>query len=368
MSDNEPSPEDSSASLPEGKKRVRKRRRKRGSSRQTLFLKKREILREMHSGHELGAVSLKEQIARLKSAKNAENEAKPVEERWGSSRTTQRGWGWFLVRVFALLVPVLAIVTAIFLTKREKADLRYPDQLNLNISEEERKFEPVGAKAWFDKNPHASYDRSIGILRTLNEAEGEKVPAGVFRREDFTRKQIEDRGIGWQSGFIITDPRKFSWSIAETGGVGYLILEGLREDRSTYRTYFVKSDEGIRMDWAATTAWSELPVEELTGDGGEGRVLIRCVLSKEPYFDGVNDRDRSWYLMMLPDSEEQFWGYAPANTPLDEELLDLFQFGRIVLDRKKEVRATLRISRSDKAAKPNRFEIVELITEEWVLP
>ena len=65
------------------------------------------------------------------------------------------------------------------------------------------------------------------------------------------------------------------------------------------------------MDWAATTAWSELPVEELTGDGGEGRVLIRCVLSKEPYFDGVNDRDRSWYLMMLPDSEEQFWGYAP---------------------------------------------------------
>ncbi len=368
MTEEDPSPEDSPAPLPEGKKRVRKRRKKRGSSRETLFLKKREILREMHSGHESGAVSLKEQVARLKSAKDAEKEAKPVEERWGSSSSNQRGWGWFLVRVFALLVPVLAIITAIFLMKRHKADSRYPDQLYLNISEEERKFEPVGAKAWFDKNPSLSYDSSIAILRRLNEAVGKEVPEDVFRRKDFTLGQIEDRGIGWNSGFVTTDPRKFKWTIAETEGVGYLILEGVREDRTTYRTYFVKSEEGIRMDWAASTGWSQVPVEELPGATGEQQVLVRCVLSKEPYFDTNSDPSRSWYLFMLPGSEEQFWGYAPAGTQLDQDLLDLFQFGRIVLERKKDVRATLRISRSPQSTKEDRFEIVELITEEWVLP
>ena len=368
MSDKESSPEDSSKQLPEGRRFIRKRRKKRGSSRQTLFLKKREILREMHADDQLGAVSLKEQVARLKSAKDAEEESKPVEERWGSNRSAQRGWGWFLVRVFALLVPVLAIVTAFLLMKREKPNAPRGDQLNLNISEEERKFEPVGAKAWFDKNPGVSYDSSIAILRRLNEAAGKELPQDVFRREGFTFRQIEERGIGWNAGFVTTDPRKFNWSIAETNGVGYLILRGVREDRTTYRTYFVKSDQGIRMDWAASTAWSQVPVGELADAAAEQKVLVRCVLSKEPYFDATSDRSRSWYLMLTPGSEEQFWGYAPANTPLDQDLLDLFQFGRMVLERKDEVRATLRISKPKVAAKENHFEIVELVTEEWVLP
>ena len=56
---NNPAPEEGSPSkqMPEGMRVVRKRRKKRGSSRQTLFLKKREILREMHD--EGGIVGVK---------------------------------------------------------------------------------------------------------------------------------------------------------------------------------------------------------------------------------------------------------------------------------------------------------------------
>ena len=67
MSEEEPPSDTGSKNLPEGMRVVRKRRKKKKGSRQTLFLKKREILRDMHE--DTDAVGVKEQVERLKTAK-----------------------------------------------------------------------------------------------------------------------------------------------------------------------------------------------------------------------------------------------------------------------------------------------------------
>ncbi|MCH2064491.1 MAG: hypothetical protein MK194_12270 [Roseibacillus sp.] len=372
MADNaSSSKDDSSKNLPEGMRVVRKRRKRSSDSHQTLFLKKKEILREMHSEEGRGAIGLKEQLSRLKTIKEAQQDGKPVEERWGDDRAGQRGLARILLWVFALLVPVLAIVTAFVLTKGgEEMSPRSENQLNFsfNVSEEEDEFKPMGPRAWFENNPHDSFVTSIGILDRLNQSADGRVPDAVFRREDFTLKQIADRGLGWASRFTTTDPRKFQWSIADTEDIGYLVLEGLREDQSTFRSYFVKSEEGLRMDWAASTAWSEVSAGELATSVAEHDVTLRCFLNKKPHYDSRSDQERSWYLITVPGSDLQFWGFVPAGSSLDEELLNLFQFGRFILDRKEEVRVIARVSKPVEPVKENQFEIVELVTEEWVLP
>jgi hypothetical protein len=326
----------------------------------------------MTSDEAMGAIGVKEQLSRLKTVKEAQQEERPVDERWGEATVSQRGFSRILLWAFALVVPVLAIVTALVLTKgAEKKNLPAENELNfsVNVFEEEDKFEPMGPRAWFENNPHDSFVTSIEILDKLNQSADGSIPAAVFRRADFTMKQISDRGLGWTSRFTTTDPRKFKWSIADTEGIGYLVLEGLREDQSTFRSYFVKAEEGLRMDWAASTAWSEVPAGKLgTSVAEDDRVMLRCVLQKEPHYDSRLDEERSWYLITLPGSDLQLWGFVPGGSSLDEELLDLFHFGRFILERKEEVRVIARVSKPVEAVKENQFEIVELVTEEWVLP
>ena len=369
MADNDSSSKDSSSkNLPEGMRVVRKRRKRSSESRQTLFLKKREILREMHSDEGRKAIGLKEQLARLKTIRQSQKDDKPVEERWDEEEVDQGKFHRVLLWVFALLVPVLAIVTAFVLGKgTEKGSPRSENKLNFSFNVSEEAFVPMGPRAWFESNPHDSYVSSIEILDRLNESPEGVVPDSVFREEDFSLREIAARGIGWTSRFK-TDPRTFKWSIADEEGVGFLVLEGLREDQSTFRSYFVKSAEGLRMDWAASTAWSEVPVSKLPEAVGEGNLLLRCVLDKQPHFDSRADQERSWFLITFPGSEQQLWGFVPAGSSVDESLLNLFQFGRFILERKEGVRAIVRIGKPAGDLKENQVEILELVAEEWVLP
>lgn len=371
QSDKPSSEASSSKQMPEGMRVVRKRRKRRGGSKETLFLKKREILREMHD--ESGAVSLKDQVARLKSAKDAKDDGKPVEERWGAQKSGERGVRWLLLRVVALLVPVLAIITGFLMVRGERGRALvdpYEDELNLDMSEEDQVFKPAGPIAWFVNHPHEAYEASLGILDKLNEGSAEDVPAGVFRQEEFATAQIAERGIGWESDFTTKDLREFNWDISKTKTTGYLLVEGVREDQSKFRSYFVRTSDGVRLDWGATTAWSEVPFEDLIANPPKKKILVRCLLSKEPHFDTLRGPAslRSWFLLRTPNSDTHVWGFAPAGSELDDKLLELFQFGRVVMERKDEVRATLKISKPEFGTKENQFEIEELMTEEWVLP
>ena len=122
------------------------------------------------------------------------------------------------------------------------------------------------------------------------------------------------------------------------------------------------------MDWAASTAWGEVPPADLFSAVGQREVMIRCSLDKQPHYDSKVDEQRSWFLVMLPGSEKQVWGFAPAGSPVDRDLLGLFNFGNFILDRQEDVRAVIRVGNGKGNLKENQVEIVELLAGEWVLP
>ena len=65
---------------------------------------------------------------------------------------------------------------------------------------------------------------------------------------------------------------------------------------------------------------------------------------------------------------QQLWGFAPAGSPLDRDLLELFNFGKFFLDREQDVRVAVQVGKGEGTLKENQVEIIELLAGEWVLP
>ena len=368
MSDDPPASKNSPDNLPKGRRVVRRGSRKKRKSRQTLFLKKREILRDMISDEGTGAISVKDQLSRLKSARKAEVESKPVDAGWGNADSGRRG-ARLVLWSLALVVPLLAIVTAFVLSLEDRQKGRTVNQLNFDFNlPGKEQFSVSGPSAWFEENPHEHYVAAIQILDQLNQSTEGNIPDTVFRRQAFAVKEIETRGLGWDSDFMTADPRTFQWTISGNNEISFLVLEGLRADQTSFRSYFVDSGKGLKMDWAASTAWSEVPAAGVV-PALEGRpVMLRCILDKQPHYDSSVDETRSWFVLRLLDSGEPLWGFAPKGSPLDRALLDLFNFGDLIFERKENQRAVVRIRKGESGLKANQVEIVELLANDWVLP
>ena len=366
MADDPSPPNEPPRGIPKGMRVERSGSAKRAVSRLTLFLKKREIPDAVASEKGSGAGGLKGQLPRLEPAKKLEKPGKPVDAGWGEAEVAQHG-PRMVLWALALVVPVLAIVTAFVLITDERPEKPFASELNFNFNlVEEDNLDLSGPTAWFEEDPHASYVGAIDILDRLNQS-GE-VAHEVFRRQDFAIEEISNHGLGWNSEFMTADPRTFKWTVADTNNVGFLVLEGLRRDQSVFRSYFVDSSEGLRMDWAASTGWGEVPPADLSSALEKREVMIRCTLDKQPHFDSKVDGSRSWFLIILPGSEKQLWGFAPAGSPLDRDLLELFNFGKFFLDREQDVRVAVQVGKGEGTLKENQVEIIELLAGEWVLP
>ena len=368
MTDNPIPPDDPKGNLPQGMRGVPRGVQSKGKARQTLFLKKPKSPEGMSLDEETAAIPVREKISPLKTDKHPKSEGKDIDENWGNVPAGQQG-ARGLLWTLAFVVPVLAIVTAFILINQEPTATPSGGQLNFNFNvSNEDEFDFTGPRAWFEENPHVHYVGAIDILDRLNQAEGGKIPDLVFRRRDFALGEITDNGLGWDSDFMTADPRSFKWTIGDTDNTGFLILEGLRKDQSPFRAYFVNSEQGLRMDWAASTAWGEVPPADLFSAVEQREVMIRCILDKQPHYDSKVDEQRSWFLVVLPGSEKQVWGFAPSGSPVDRELLALFNFGDFILDRQEDVRAVIRVGNGKGDLKENQVEIIELLAGEWVLP
>lgn len=388
-------PEEGNSALPEGKRVVRKGNRNTGGpgGRQTVYLRNNQRARERPRVNEArSGVGVREQVERLKQADEAKEAQKPVEQSWGSgTRTSTAGKGgstWILLRIGAVMVPIMIVLVAIMFTRGGKqtddTGDRFPDWGN-RPNENDVPYDPTGPVAWFNEYPHEAYEGAVGVLDKFNELAKGELPRGLVRNQSITLQRIDKQGsLGWDSPFFTKDHRKLNWSTSKIGQTGFIQVNGRYEDQREFRVYFVKSSKGLLMDWEASTGWSEIPLQDLPASNSVQNVLVRCELVKEPHFDFDPDRLRksvpptivvthpeplSWYLLRGSDPTVNIWGWVPKNSILDGKLRKLFDFGRVVLERKDLVRVVVKVSKSPlDGTKKNEFRIDEIVTEDWVLP
>lgn len=384
-------PEDGSSALPEGKRVVRKGNRDGAGGRQTVYLRNKQRNRERPKVNEArSGVGVREQVDRLKQAEQSKEAEKPVEQGWGTgtrTSTARMGASWLLLRIGAVMVPIMIVLLAFMLTRggKKTGDAESGFDWSEPTDRRELPYDPTGPVAWFNEYPHEAYEGAVGVLDKFNELAKGELPRGLVRNQSITLQRIDQRGgLGWESPFFTKDHRKLNWSTSKIGQTGFIVVSGRHEDQSKFHVYFVKTSSGLQLDWEASTGWSEIALEELPTASSVQNILIRCALVKEPHFDFDPDRLRksvpptivvvhpeplSWYLLRGSDPTANIWGWVPKNSKLDQELRKLFDFGRIVLERKEEVRVVLKVSKSPlDGTKENEFRIDELLTEDWVLP
>ena len=371
-SETEPSEDESSQrAMPEGRRVVREQGRKGGStSRETVYLKRREVQREMR-GEDTAPVGVRQQIERLKKAKKSKT---PMEERWGSASHRRRGARWVILVVLVVGIPLVAALIGISLFRTPPAETKTFRNPTLNLDDpgvSHLPYDSTSPVAWFHENSVGAFEDAMKILERCNEA---SVPADlseVLRDGERTLTKMKASAkTGWELPFFLDDPREIKWEYGEAGDTGYMWISGRRADHSPFRAYFVKTDEGLKLDWDATVAWCQVPVNDLVVRAPKRATLMRVWLGKQPDYDAEIGRGSlySWYLVLGEDKEHFVWAYAPAGSRTDLEIKGLLNYGRIIMARKNEVRVTMRLVKPTLGFRDNEFEIAELLTAEWVMP
>lgn len=381
--ENESSSEESG--LPEGMRVVREEgRRKAARNVQTVQLKKRDPepaavdkgAESSFKAQSAGSEQVEAEGAggRKRVRRSQSDGGKPVEEQWGGAKPPERGG---LSRValvgFSLLIPVLAIIMGFTLINRETGSIEPKPNKNLDLGrpvaprEEDDVVSPI---TWFHNNTAEAFQSAVTIMEDMNEGGGAASHPNWLRNRTAALAKIKQDGPGWDSGFFVADPRRLAWEFGSLGETGFMTITGRRLNHSKFRAYFVRTEEGLRMDWEATSAWSEVPIGRLTEEASGQPVLVRCWLAKNASYDTLEPPGHllSWYLILSPDKSDYVWARVPAGKAMDEELKAVLDYNLFVLQRKAEVRAVIRVVRPPDAKSENEFEVVELITRDWVAP
>lgn len=359
--------------LPEGRRVVRKKKRRSSSNRETVILSKRRILEEMVDDEAERPMDVREQMDRLRSVKKEQkkNSDPPMEEKWGSRGHRRKGSRWLLWAIFLTVVPLLifVVISSIGRSSGSRSEVRGGSSLNLDEEEvSENSFLASDPVTWFHENSIEAYEDSIAILDQINEGDNALATVSLMRDPERVKEKMVEMNFEWQSEFQIADPRTLSWDYDASGDIGYIVITGKKSSIEPFRAYFVKTNTGIRMDWEATTGWSEVKVGDLVANSPTLPVLVRGWLVKKPHFDSDSDALNSWYQILSPDKGEFVWIYTPSDSAFDEELKFELNYGRMVMERIEEKRMILRVRNGGPGRRENEFELVEFVGLDWVQP
>jgi len=302
-----------------------------------------------------------------------------LEEEWGRRQRAGPEAKYALAAVCVLAVSILAVVAGVFVSRarfgapaaEERSGALDFDQRDVTATVRSGK----RSLRWFLNHSTEAYHEAVGILEALNRVDDPALVPEHLRDFKRVRDKIRAWGPGWSSDFTVARSFDIECQVGAVGDTGFLVVSGVREDFTPFRSYFVRTMEGLKLDWEATAGWSEVPVGKLDGLPPDEPVLIRCWMGKEPGFDtGLYPGSlRSNYILLSPDREDVRWASVPANGPLDSKLREVLDYGKWILDRKRKSRVILRVSKLEQQSgsgpsKTAGFEIRELVADDWVLP
>jgi len=123
----------------------------------------------------------------------------------------------------------------------------------------------------------------------------------------------------------------------------------------------VREPGGLRADWEAWVAWSEMSWEQFRQEKPQEPKAFRVVVTESDYFNFLFKDEAKWsgYRLTSLDGVQSIFGYAARGTELNSQLGVLISPGTKKL-------FLLRLKYPPDARVDNQVEIVDLISESWV--
>ncbi|MDC0088011.1 hypothetical protein OAI07_00555 [Akkermansiaceae bacterium] len=222
---------------------------------------------------------------------------------------------------------------------------------------------------WFHDRYESNYNEALEILNSFTKAQSAAERSDFVRNPEFYLKNSSQVKMSMSPRLSMQDTQ--SWNIDHVENKAYLRLLCNDEIGMAFSAYFTREGDSMKLDVAASSAWSEASIEnqyEELNDGGTA--VVRCLISRqeESYNDPYNDEEHAAYLLKSADEINNIWGYVKRGSDLDNKLKAVLDHGSFVVALKKNVRVTIKVARENKETQVSQVDILELLHEEWVSP
>jgi hypothetical protein len=160
----------------------------------------------------------------------------------------------------------------------------------------------------------------------------------------------------------------FEPMLLEGEGPTALGLGGNRGDFSKFFILFTMSEGHLKLDWEASYGVGEVDIETMPERESTDPTLIRAVVKQEGYYTSeFPESEYAAYQLFDNTGEKSIWGYVLRDSPQATRLAGMMNADSFVLERSKEVSATLRVGRR-KSERSNQFLILDVLHKGWVSP
>jgi hypothetical protein len=125
---------------------------------------------------------------------------------------------------------------------------------------------------------------------------------------------------------------------------------------------FVKTTDGLKIDWESWVGWSEMSLEEFVAAQPSESQTFRVKVSDVDYYNFGFKDDEKWksYRLVSPDGEQSVYGYVERESILDSKL-------RPDPSTKERGRLTLVLKFPKEEESRNQVIIEEMAADGWVL-
>jgi hypothetical protein len=167
-----------------------------------------------------------------------------------------------------------------------------------------------------------------------------------------------------------TPPRGCTWNVFDVNGLPCATLDGDLAGFKRFSACFVLGNQGLLLDWKATTGYGTATFPQLASGSGDPAEIRGWIQPTTHYTAVFSEADFAAFQLLPPEDPDEppIWCYAGRNTAGERELATLFPTGGIVESMKSPEKVTLMLQRGDPSSAPNQWLVVKLLHKQWISP
>jgi hypothetical protein len=227
-----------------------------------------------------GKERIKVNQAKFEELKERPDEAERQEEEWGKGIIS--GWWIAVAGVCAAVLLLGSLAIKNWFDGDEAQDVVLAPSTSVNDD-----LHAGSPEKWFHDRAGKIGKEANAVLSAFMSAPDDVSRSKWVRQPDVYLKRVK-------LGQVTINPRldqegEQSWRVGHTENTAFLILDCRDTDFMPFHAYFTRDGEQLKLDWQATTAWSEVPLQMMKKDLQQQQIhidkLMRDAREAQELFD-----------------------------------------------------------------------------------